>query len=176
MFTARARRHVFPLSAGKRAAGPVFIKNRVRVCHHPAMQEIELKLQVPAARRDAVARDVAGRTAVSALRLQAAYVDTPDRALASAGLALRVRREGRRWVQTLKGAGSDGITRFEHNVPRPGIASALPTVDPALHAHTAGGQRLLEVLEAAPDATLACIYRTDIRRRARLRRGCDPRG
>ena len=134
------------------------------------MLEIELKLQVPAARRDVVAREVAGRQANARLRLQAAYVDTEGRALASAGLALRLRREGRRWVQTLKGAGTDGITRLEHNVPRPGTAAALPDVDPALHAHTPVGQRLLDVLKAAPDATLACVYRTDIRRRARTLR------
>lgn len=128
------------------------------------MEEIEIKLQVPAARRAAVLKEVAGRTAAAPLRLRAAYFDTPDRALARAGMAFRLRREGRRWVQTLKGAGADGITRFEHEVARPGSTALLPAPDPTLHAGTAGGDRLQALLAGASDATLACTYRTDIRR------------
>lgn len=128
------------------------------------MEEIELKLQVPPERRSAVLKEVAGRTAAAPLRLQAAYFDTPDRALARAGLAFRLRREGRRWVQTLKGAGADGITRFEHEVPRPGRTAVLPAPDVALHAGTSAGDRLQALLADAPDATLTCTYRTDIRR------------
>jgi inorganic triphosphatase YgiF len=134
------------------------------------MVEIEIKLQVPVSRRDAVAREVAGRGAGAAsLRLQAAYFDTAERALASAGLAWRVRREGRRWVQTLKGAGADGITRFEHNVPRPGPAAPLPVPDAALHAATPVGARLIDVLKSIEGAPV-CVFRTDIRRRARTLR------
>src|SRR5688572_33241023 len=125
------------------------------------MEEIELKLQVPPERRSAVLKEVAGRTAAAPVRLQAAYFDTPDRTLARAGLAFRLRREGRRWVQTLKGGGADGITRFEHEVPRPGRTAALPAPDVALHAGTSAGDRLLALLADAPDATLACTYRTD---------------
>ena len=132
------------------------------------MEEIEIKLQVPTARRDAVRKDVLGRQASAApLRLQAAYFDSADRVLARAGLAWRVRREGRRWVQTLKGSGTDGITRLEHNVPRPGVAATVPPPDATLHAGTPVGQRLADLLAAAPEATLACVYRTDIRRRVR---------
>src|SRR5438105_13332093 len=87
--------------------------------HHPAMREIELKFQVPSERRAAVDAAVAGRTPAPRLRLQAAYFDTPQRTLAQAGLALRIRHEGRHWVQTLKGAGADGLTRAEHNVMLP---------------------------------------------------------
>lgn len=127
------------------------------------MQEIELKFQVPSGRRAAVARAVAGRR----LHLQAAYLDTADRALAAAGLALRLRREGRRWVQTLKGEAADGMTRLEHNVPRPGPAGALPAIEPALHAATPVGQRLMAVLARAPDPALIVHYRTDIWRSTR---------
>ena len=138
------------------------------------MQEIELKFQVPAARRDAVAREVAGRAAAPAVRLAAAYFDTPDRRLAEAGLALRLRREGLRWVQTLKGAATDGLTRLEHNAPRPGRGSALPSLDLSLHAGTPAGERLAEVLEPHEAAELKCLFRTDIRRllrRVRTRLG-----
>ena len=128
------------------------------------MHEIELKLQVPVARRAAVDTAVAGRAPAPRLRLQAAYHDTAERALAAAGLALRLRREGRQWVQTLKGAGDDGMTRAEHNVPR-GAAAAMPPIEPALHAGTEVGDRLLALLGADP--ALRTLYRTDIRRRTR---------
>lgn len=134
------------------------------------MHEIELKFQVPAARRRAVESAVAGRTPVAPLRLQAAYVDTAGTALAKAALALRMRREGGQWVQTLKGAGPDGMTRQEHNVPLPGRGAALPAVDPARHAGTPVGEALHGVLAAAPDTALQVRYRTDIRRRTRVLR------
>ncbi len=138
------------------------------------MQEIELKFQVPATRRDAVAREVAGRAPPPALRLQAAYFDTPDRRLAQAGLALRLRREGPRWVQTLKGAAVDGLTRLEHNAPRAGRGAALPALDLSLHAGTPAGERLAQVLGAEEREALQCLFRTDIRRvhrRVRTRLG-----
>lgn len=128
------------------------------------MDEIELKLQVPAGQRAAVDAAVAGAVSAPRLRLQAAYLDTPGRTLAGAGLALRLRREGRQWVQTLKGAGDDGMTRAEHNVPR-GAAAAMPAIEPALHAGTAVGDRLLALLGAGAD--LQALFRTDIRRRVR---------
>lgn len=128
-----------------------------------AMQEIELKFQVPAASRAAVGEAVAGAGASPRLRLRAAYFDTPDRALAQAGMALRVRREGRKTVQTLKGLGDDGLTRAEHNVSLP--AGSGEGVDPALHAATEVGQRLLALLVRSPP--LVETFRTDIRRRTR---------
>ena len=132
------------------------------------MHEIELKLQVPAARRAEVEAAVAGRTPAPRMRLQAAYHDTADRRLAAAGLALRLRREGRQWVQTLKGAGADGgMTRLEHNLAR-GAGAAMPLLDPALHAGTPVGERLLALLARPPAAPLAPLYRTDIRRRTRV--------
>ena len=159
------------------------------------MHEIELKFQVPAAQRTAVDRAVAGRTGPGhevqrRVRLQAAYFDTAQRALAKAKLALRVRREGRRRVQTLKGATADGMTRLEHNValgPRFGAAAEPPQADPALHAGTPAGDRLFAALGhgtrgaddgiddlahggARPGEPLAVLYRTDILRRTRIQR------
>ena len=131
------------------------------------MNEIELKLQVPAERRAAVDAAVAGRTPAPRVRLQAAYFDTAGRALAEAALALRLRREDRRWVQTLKAATDDGMTRMEHNLPR-GAAAPMPAIDPALHAGTPAGALLALQLAAAPDARLQTLYRTDILRRTRV--------
>jgi triphosphatase len=132
--------------------------------HHRVMQEIELKLQVPATRRAAVDAALRGRQTSPRVRLQATYFDTADGALARAGLALRIRREGRRSVQTLKGAGSDGLTRSEHNVPLPAGAT---TADPALHAGTPAGDQLRAVLDESPVPALIGMFRTDILRRTR---------
>ena len=130
------------------------------------MHEIELKLQVPAAQRAAVDAAVAGRAPFRRMRLQAAYHDTAERALAAAGLALRLRREGRQWVQTLKGATDDGMTRLEHNVPR-GATAAMPEIEPALHAGSPAGDRLAALNGGHREAVLGVLYRTDIRRRTR---------
>jgi triphosphatase len=73
-------------------------------------REIELKLAVPSGdlerlRRHPLVRELAhGAPAVS--RLHTVYYDTPERDLARANLALRVRREDRAFVQALKGTGS----------------------------------------------------------------------
>ena len=134
------------------------------------MTEIELKFQIPAARREAVARAVATRTA-RGVSLRAQYFDTADRALVRAGLALRVRKEGRRWVQTLKGAG-DGIwQRLEHEVVLRVPAGTTPTADPALHDGTPAGEALRRALG---DGALNLRYGTQVMRTQRLLRapGC----
>jgi triphosphatase len=136
----------------------------------PPVAEIELKYQVPAGCRAAASAWVLGLPADEAapLRLQAAYFDTVDRALARAGMALRIRREGRRWVQTLKGLGSDGLSRAEHELPLVGarVDPADPQVDPGLHSGHPLGDRLLALIQRA-EGPLHCAYRTDIRRTAR---------
>jgi triphosphatase len=137
---------------------------------HPitSMREIELKFQVPAAQREALKRRVATAGA-GKQRLQAQYFDTPDRALAAAGIALRLRREGMRWVQTLKAADLHAVNRLEHNVPLAGPsgrAATPPALDPLRHRASPAGERLAQVLAAAP-GPLAPLFVTDIRRTAR---------
>lgn len=138
------------------------------------MTEIELKFQVPLERRERVRAAVAGRGAETRpIRLQAAYFDTADGLLAAAGVALRLRREGVRWVQTLKAGGADTMTRLEHNAPRRERSAAVPALDLSLHEGTPAGERLAGVLASRPDAAdaaLVCRYRTDIRRTARTLR------
>jgi inorganic triphosphatase YgiF len=151
--------------------GGSFIKLGGGFCHHRRMTEIELKFQVPPERRERVRAAVAGRaTAARPMRLQAAYFDTDDGLLAAAGVALRLRREGARWVQTLKASGADTMTRLEHNVPRVERSAALPALEPSLHQGTPAGQRLAALLASRPDAVLGCRYRTDIRRTLRTLR------
>lgn len=134
------------------------------------MQEIELKFQVGAAHRQALARAVATKTA-QRISLRACYFDTADRRLARAGLALRVRKEGRRWVQTLKGSGDGLWQRLEHEVPLALAAGATPQADPALHADTPAGEALRDALG---DGVLQRQYGTEVTRITRLLRasGC----
>ena len=122
--------------------------------------ETELKFQVPAHVRAGLRRAVATASART-LRLQAVYADTADDRLAGAGLALRLRREGRVWVQTLKGRGDGLMARPEHEVRLP-AQRGTPALDPARHAGTPVGERLAALL--ADGAGLQPRYRTDIRR------------
>lgn len=95
-----------------------------------ALPEVELKLRVPpgAMRRLAAHRLLRG-TRPSRRRLYGIYFDTPALDLWRQGIALRVRRDGRRWVQTVKrgGAARGGLhqrTEAETEVsgPRPDLS------------------------------------------------------
>jgi inorganic triphosphatase YgiF len=99
------------------------------------MNEIELKFLVdePAARH-LRARARALKLANGAARtrtLRSVYLDTPERALKRAGIALRLRRDGRRWVQTVKAAGElhGGLSQVsELESPAPGGRVSLQTI------------------------------------------------
>lgn len=133
------------------------------------MQEIEVKLQVPADRRDAVMNAVL-RGPTARLHLQAQYFDTPDRRLAAAGLAARLRREGRRWVQAAKGSGDGLLARLEHEVAL-GASRDAPAFDLDRHADTPVGNALRDAL-AGQGAALALRFETDVwRTRRELRAG-----
>lgn len=130
-----------------------------------AMVETELKFQVPPETRAAVQRALATTTARS-VSLRAQYFDTPDRRLAAAGLALRLRKQGRQWVQTLKGPGASALQRIEHEVPV-GQPRGEPRLDIARHAGTPAGEALAAALgERAGPLQLA--FETDVRRTHRL--------
>jgi CYTH domain len=76
--------------------------------------EIELKLSLEPGmfarvrKHPALAPLLAGRAHTSALISR--YYDTPTRRLHDAGVTLRLRRAGRRWLQTAKGSGSADCT------------------------------------------------------------------
>jgi triphosphatase len=70
------------------------------------MHEIELKLLLSeraekALRSSPVLKDLA-RGAPRRRLLRSIYYDTPDRALSQADMSLRIRKDGRRWLQTVK--------------------------------------------------------------------------
>lgn len=98
--------------------------------------EVEVKLAFPAEARRAVERHpllVAHKRGRATHReLYSVYYDTPDERLRKARMALRVRRDGNRWVQTLKSAGSSagGFSEREETdwaIERPALdLTALP--------------------------------------------------
>tara|TARA_R110000851_G_scaffold327394_1_gene496899 strand:- start:77900 stop:79450 length:1551 start_codon:yes stop_codon:yes gene_type:complete len=82
------------------------------------MIERELKLHVPTHARAELIKRL--RTAKARrITLHARYYDTPTRELANSGIALRMRKEGRRWMQTVKAPGPDPVSRVELNHLRP---------------------------------------------------------
>lgn len=117
------------------------------------MSEQELKLHVPTASRQAVLREVKQREATR-IRLHAMYFDTPERELARARIAIRLRQEGPDWVQTLKMPGADAISRIEMNHPRPG-----PVLDLSVYAGTE-----VEAALSAIKGELGLRYETDVQR------------
>jgi inorganic triphosphatase YgiF len=125
--------------------------------------EIELKFQAPATARAGLLRAFSTATSQT-VPMQALYFDTADERLAGAGFALRLRKEGRRWVQTLKGRGDGVMNRLEHEVTLP-AARGTPQIDIQRHAGTPAGQSLAALL--ADGSPLQARYATHIRRRLR---------
>jgi inorganic triphosphatase YgiF len=138
----------------------------------PAAEEIELKLVIDAEQARKLGRlplirgSLAGRTV--SRKMHSVYYDTPEQDLRRAGAGLRLRREGSRWVQTLKSGGSveAGLHRrseIESRVPaqlldyralaESGVTEVL--ADPARRARlqpvfTADFTRTLRVVEPTP--------------------------
>ena len=131
------------------------------------MTETELKFGLAAARAAAI--DTALRRLPSKrLSIETHYYDSADGRLASGRLALRLRRIGRQWEQTLKAPGDSAIERHEETVPRPGRWSAAgPPLHPALHAGTAAGAALEQALrdDGAPPVLLERVSSTVLVRR-----------
>jgi triphosphatase len=133
------------------------------------MREVELKLEID---RDDVSRlqrsprlRELGDGRGSTRSLHSVYFDTRELALAARGIALRVRRDGRRRVQTLKARGAEQgahFDRIEYEAPTSRDEPDLALVpDPQLRA------RVVEALAGAP---LEPVIETRIRRTRRLLR------
>jgi triphosphatase len=133
------------------------------------MPEFELKLEVPPARLPALAAAIRQGRAIRK-RLRATYFDTQDGALAALGIVVRMRQEGRRWVQTAKAPGSGLLDRLEHNVSVPtDKAGTAPAPDLARHGGTPVGEAIRHALELKANAAfppLVVLYETDVTRLA----------
>ncbi|PNK59766.1 CYTH and CHAD domain-containing protein [Psychrobacter sp. FDAARGOS_221] len=140
------------------------------------MQEIELKFLVPQYKIDALMRQAKIKSSVTS-QLAAHYFDTPTNALASAGMALRIRKEGDTWVQTLKSSGDGMASRGEQNntLDEEQIATALeqdnlyPDLSLYDDAKTSKAINQLTANQAGDQQTiLTRQYVTDVERTTRL--------
>lgn len=121
------------------------------------MQEDEIKLYVPAHVRKHVVAQLNALEGPRRQRMRALYFDTSECTLAQNRAALRVRQEGRRWVQTFKMEGPNLLTRIELNHPRSG-----PEPDLSVYRGTPA-----EPVLAGLEDALQVRYETDIRRMRR---------
>ncbi|MGO4331377.1 CYTH domain-containing protein [Cupriavidus sp. 2TAF22] len=124
-------------------------------------QEIELKLAVPDGAMPALAAwlDAHGEARGEHTLLNV-YLDTPARDLARARAALRLRRRGEQWLQTLKTAGkSEAGLAARHEWETKVAAEAIE-----LDAFPPEARALLAPLAA----TLGPVFRTDFTRRTWL--------
>ena len=127
--------------------------------------EIELRLALPREAVAALLRHPALAAARSGrgrrTRLVATYFDTPDCRLAAAGLGLRLRHGGGRWVQTLKGpplpaSSAALVVRDEFETPLAG-----PQLDAEALLGSPWGERVADVLA---DPALGPRFVTDFER------------
>lgn len=156
--------------------------------------EIELKLRFPPARlRELLALPLLAPARKAATRkLAATYFDTPTLELQQRRIALRVRREGRRWVQAVKSGGSaasgvhqrleiESVLRDRHPdlsvLPRHPVTKILESrkvaesLQPVLHT---GITRSLRLLEPAPGVLIeVAIDRGVIRSGRRREKVCE---
>jgi triphosphatase len=127
--------------------------------------EIDLKFLVPSAARVAVAAELArGASTIERASLIEQYLDTEDRRLALAGMTWRLRREGRRWFQTLTAGGPNALERFEHEVVRPDACHVA-----AEHAAMPVGKRLIALVRRAKAdrVELGVLFQSEVRRTVR---------
>ena len=127
--------------------------------------ETELKLRIPpGALRSLSAHPLLkGRTSPRLKKLRTTYFDTPEFDLRRRGVALRVRRDGQRWVQAVKDSGTvhGGLrTRLEIETE---IAGPLPDCT------RLADNRLAGIFDS-PElrAALAPVFVTEFSRRTRL--------
>ena len=129
-----------------------------------AEAEIELKLRgQPEAlaalfERPAIRARLVGRAATQ--RLENVYYDTADQRLRSHGLAFRVRRRGRRYVQTLKSDDTGGLVAWRGEWQTP-----LASPEPDLALLPPGALAALNGLVEAGE--LRAVFATRVRRQVR---------
>ncbi|WP_019672006.1 CYTH and CHAD domain-containing protein [Psychrobacter lutiphocae] len=155
------------------------------------MQEIELKFLVPEYKVASLMRQAKIKSSTT-FQLAAHYFDTPDNTLASSGMALRIRKEGDAWVQTLKSNGDGMASRGEQNnvlsedaaalaqqqqlapdlsvyksIDLAGLIANAQASSPAVNLTDGSAVSTANTLKIANEK-LSCQYVTDIQRTTRL--------
>lgn len=126
-------------------------------------RELELKFQVPSEVVPSLQLELR-RHGARRVSMAAHYYDTPDFLLAGQRVSLRLRREGRKWVQTLKAEGRSAVERLEHNVPLRAASDASPILDVDRHNGTQAGSLLREALGETGLRRLGVRYTTEFER------------
>ena len=122
--------------------------------------EVELKLEYdPADGNRLVASSLLGSSGGEAKHLVATYFDTPDLQLDQAGYALRIRKEGRRRLQTVKAGSSLAAGLFVRGEWERPVKGDQPLLD-------ARAGPLGERMNEATLAKIAPIFITDVERRS----------
>lgn len=136
--------------------------------------EIELKFQLSAKAVPALAKmlkDKGGKLS----SMHAHYYDSAAHDLFNAGIALRLRKEGGAWVQTLKVSDQSGaLVRQEHSVPVKHERGADPALDIERHRRADGWLVLDRVMRTGHQPTLRRVFSTHVKRttaQARTRHG-----
>ena len=125
--------------------------------------EREIKLALPTSEHGEIAQDLTQRTGQEGRRIQLTnvYFDTPDRALAKAKSAVRLRGTPDQWLQTYKTAGESqqGLhNRHEWELPVTGEALEIPALLEICDEENAA----TALRDAAPE--LIALFRTDFSR------------
>jgi inorganic triphosphatase YgiF len=170
--------HQRELRRRRRAAHRGANRGAHHAAHHPppsaapAAQpgtELEVKLQVPDEAWDGVAQAMQAPDSRE-LPLHAVYLDTADRRLAAAGIGLRVRREGGRWMQTLKARGTGWLDRLEDEMEIAAEEGEVPAPDLSRHADAMVEdlvRRALGLAPLAPFPALEAVFEVRVLRRVR---------
>lgn len=135
------------------------------------MVEVELKFQIPEARRNAILKAIDPKKS-EVIQLQAKYYDTHDRQLSQHGVALRQRLEGIQWIQTLKAAGKSHLHRFEDNYSLTeddfDNSGTQPVLNLNIYAAESEAQTILKKALGDQSNPLNLQFETDIQRTCRV--------
>ena len=134
------------------------------------MNEFELKLIFPDERFADIEKLLIAKGGVRRQKLQAFYFDTNTFSLTHAGISLRIRKEGRAWIQTLKASSASQFERLEHSVVVNHVGAAVPVLNMHLHKEHPAFKVLVKALRNHKQDfdQLAVRYQTDIWRRVAL--------
>lgn len=122
--------------------------------------EMELKFEIAAPALARLRKHPALSDRAESTRLRSVYFDTPDHALRDAGLSLRVRKSGGRFIQTVKACAGAGI--IERHEWETDIAAQDP--DLAALAQTPAAA----VLDGRAAEALTAIFSTTVQRAVHL--------
>jgi len=136
--------------------------------------EIELKFQIPAESKAPLEKFIQSKGGTSK-RLRAKYFDTDDRLLARSNIALRLRKEGHVWYQTLKVAPqAAAVIRHEDTVRLVTPPGTAPVLDTSRHSSSDQWTKINKLLRDDAANELKPLYETDLKRLSvdlRTRRG-----